>query len=507
MTGPVTTDSVRELSTAETLEPLSRPAALPVLPWIVLPAIAVAAWVPWTGEPWWCWVAALVATLAVVVLLTVLTVPGRWRGPALLPAAILMGLAWGAQTRPVAAGPALVELQGRVVAVYRSGHTQGVRLRDVRGNGVGSSLSAVVPPVPGLLPGDVVQLRGRWHRDERGDQVRAVTAERLVPREGDVRAGAWAAIERLGPQRELAATLLLGAGSPPERRDFRQAGLAHVLAVSGLHLGIAAALAWWLLRQARLPWLWRILALLVLVAGYAWLTGGAPATRRAAAMVAVATAAAVLGREPHRLGLLAGAAGLLVVLDPVLVHDLGFQLSLLAVFGILTWGMELVAWRTRVLPLQPWPLDRRAWRACLWSTRAVADGLAIGVAASLAVAPVVAAVFTVGNPWSPVATVLAAPLVTVVLWLGLPWLLVNMVWAEGPWAGISGMLDAVLAGLANIAHWSAQWPGAHLTVAAPPLPVLLVTPVVLVAWPLRHQAWWRALVGSGLVVWWWVYAR
>lgn len=501
MAGPVTLDSIHELGADGTV-PTSGRSGGPVLAWVVLPAIAVAAWITSPMAVGWCFGFALAATLTAA-LAIVTYLPRSWHGPAMLPAAILLGLGWGAQTRPVPAGPALAEATGRVVAVHRSGHTQRVRLRDVTGVGVAAALNATLPPVPGVLPGDVILLRGRWERDERGEQLRAVQMQHVLTRESDLRGGAWAAIERLGPQRELAATLLLGAGSPRERRDFRHAGLAHLLAVSGLHLGIAAALAWWLLRQARVPWAVRIVALLALVAGYAWLTGGAPATRRAAAMVAVATAAALLGREPHRLGLLAGAAGVLVVIEPTLVHDLGFQLSLLAVFGILTWGMELVAWRERVLPLRPWPLDRAVWRGGLWSARVAADGLAIGVAASLAVAPVVAAVFTVGNPWSPVATVLAAPFVTAVLWLGLPWLLLSMLWVEGPWAGICWVLDGLLAALAGIAQWSAQWPAAHAPVLAPPTWVLVATPVLLLAWPLRYQGWWRGVCLTLAVGGWW----
>jgi len=478
----------------------NRTSARPILPWLVFPLLAVAAWVPSTGGMGWWLAAAVVAT--VIAAMVFPRLPNAWHGPLLLPGVICLGLAWGAATYTELTGPAVATISGRVVSVSRSGFTQKVRLRQVVGSGVATAITLIAPPVPGLRPGDQVRAGGAWTRSEYGEQVRAQWCERAIPREKDLRGAAWAALERLGPQRELAATLLLGAGDPLERLDFRNAGLAHVLAVSGLHLGIAAALAWWLLRRTRLRWALRVLALATLVGGYAWLTGGSPATERAAMMVAVATLAALLGREPHRLGILATAAGALVLMDPFLVHDLGFQFSVLAVFGILTLGLQWTRWRQRMLPLQAWPLDGVLWRGILWLGRSVTDGLLIGTAASWALVPLMALTFQVANPWSSVATVLVAPLVAGILWLGLPWLLFSMAWPDGPWAGLTLALDGLLAALALVAEFAAGWQYARVEVPAGSGALVLVTPLLLVTWPIRGQAWLR-WAGAMVCLWWW----
>ncbi len=474
--------------------------ARPILPWLVFPLLAVAAWVPSTGGLGWWLAAAVVATIIAAFILP--RVSTAWHGPVLLPGVICLGLAWGVATHTELAGPAVATLSGRVVSVSRSGFTQKVRLRQVTGMGVASTLTVFAPPVPDVRPGDQVRAGGTWTRSDYGEQLHAQWCERVIPREHDLRGAAWAALERLGPQRELAATLLLGAGDPLERLDFRNAGLAHVLAVSGLHLGIAAALVWWLLRRTRLRWGVRVIALAALVGGYAWLTGGSPATERAAMMVAVATLTALLGREPHRLGILATAAGALALLDPFLVHELGFQFSVLAVFGILTLGLQWTSWRQRILPLRAWPLDGVVWRTVLWLGRSVVDGLLIGTAASWALVPLVAFTFQAANPWSAVATVVVAPLVAGILWLGLPWLLLSMAWPDGPWAGLTLVMDGLLAALAKVAAIAASWPYARVEVPASSAALVLVAPLLLVPWPFRGQAWLRLAGAVGCLCWW-----
>lgn len=454
---------------------------------VILVATAVAAWVPAPAPP-------LLAVVPALVLGTVLlaVIGERWRIAVLIPLAITVGLAWGGRTRPEPAGPRLVEVTGEVTGLSREpGFSQRFRLAGVAGAEVSSRLRVEAGPVPAVLPGDRVTVRGLWTRDDYGEGITAVEVARDRPREDGPQARLWQAVERLGPQRELAATLLLGRGSPPERRDFQRSGLAHLLAVSGLHLGIAAGLGWWILRRLRLPWIWRTVALGLLCLGYTWLTGASPPTVRAAAMVAVAICAGLSGREPQPLGILATAILILVVVDPACVHQIGFQLSATAVFGVITVGRELVSLRSRWLPLTPWPLDRLVWRGVLAVGRMVGDGLAIGIGASAILAPLVAATFDQGHPWSPVATVAAAPLVTLVIWIGLPWMACEAVWPGGPWAGLAGIIDSLLAGLARIAGAASDLPFAQTAPSRPSWIVLILVPLAF----LPFAGWVRLVIG------------
>ena len=195
------------------------------------------------------------------------------------------------------------------------------------------------------------------------------------------------------------------------------------------------------------------------------------AAEAGAATATAATAGPLLTRKA------AGAALALVLWDPGNATDVGFQLSLAAVAGIVTLGLDFIAWRERALPLAPWPLDRPTWRAGLWSARTLLDGLLIGVAATLAILPILAWTFHVVQPWGPLATLLATPPSTVALWVGLPLIVLAGCWPDGPWDGLYRLLEWNLAALARVAEWAASWPWA--TVAVEPTPAL-----ALLAWPL-----------------------
>jgi ComEC/Rec2-related protein len=374
----------------------------------------------------------------------------------------------------------LLAVRGEVSSVKWHGLSQGFALHRVEAITPATwaspgRLFVRAPGLPGVRPGDVVEAQGVWSRDERGESLRAV-AITVQPREAGARGFAWRVLDRFGEHRELAGALLLGRGDPPERADFRSAGLAHVLAVSGMHLVIAAGILVWLLRTLGLGWWLRLLLLGGFLAGYTWLTHASPATIRALAMSLAVIIAALSWREPHRLGPVSLAALVLVAWNPTIALDLGFQLSLAAVLGIVTLGMDLVKWRQRVLPLAAWPLDRPTWRLVLWSGRALADGIAIGLAATLATAPLIAWHLGQVAAWSWLTSLAASVPATLALWAGLPLLGLAGMWPEGPWEGFYRITEWSLSALTASASWGAQ----HLPqqVTAPP------SAVALCLWPM-----------------------
>lgn len=123
---------------------------------------------------------------------------------------------------------------------------------------------------------------------------------------------------------------------PDLRRRFAAAGLAHLLAISGMHVGLLAAGTVWLLGFFVGPRR-RIIAL-VLLSGYVLMIGAPVAASRALAVFAGYTWAASRG-WPARTGELLGLAGLAtLVLDPLSLLDPGFQLSYAGFSGILIGG-------------------------------------------------------------------------------------------------------------------------------------------------------------------------
>ena len=148
--------------------------------------------------------------------------------------------------------------------------------------------------------------------------------------------------------------------------EFRAAGLSHLLVVSGANVTLALALVSPLLR--RLGLLGRLgggLAVLVL---FCAMTRFEPSVLRAAAMSGLALLAAFLGRPVAGLRLLALAVAGVVLMDPFLVHSLGFGLSCGASAGIL---------------LLTGPLSRR-----LPGPRVIREPLAVTAAAQIGVAPI-----------------------------------------------------------------------------------------------------------------------
>lgn len=216
-------------------------------------------------------------------------------------------------------------------------------------------------------------------------------------------------------QQALFAGLVIGddRAQPVELADdFLGAGLTHLLAVSGQNVAFLLALAHPLLRRMGL---WpRLAGTLAVVVALGFTTRFEPSVLRAAAMAAVAATAATIGSPARRLRVLALAVTALLVVDPLLVRSVGFQLSVAASLAIVVAAPPI----RDVLPVPAW----------------LREPLAVTVAAQLGVAPVLVATF---GP-VPVAS-LPANL------LGVPAAGPVMVW------GLTGGLVAGLAG-----GWAAE---------------------------------------------------
>jgi len=277
------------------------------------------------------------------------------------------------------------------------------------------------------------------------------------------------ALANSGPIRERAAEGL-GRGVPPReaalargfvlgeddgidaatKEDFTRSGLGHLLAVSGENVTLLALLAMPLLGALGLPLRERLLWVLALIAVYVPVAGAGPSVQRAGVMGAVGVLAALGGRRSSRLYALALAVLVTLAIDPRVAADVGWQLSFAAVLGILLLAGPL----RRASLARLGPGSRR---------RALADGLAVTVAATLATAPLIAYHFETLSTTTLVANVLAMPAVAPAMWLGM---------CSGALAQLPGvpleplnLLAALLLGyIAQIASWCAApgWAEVHV---------------------------------------------
>lgn len=203
----------------------------------------------------------------------------------------------------------------------------------------------------------------------------------------------------------LTEALLLGRRErldPDIRERFARAGIVHLLAISGSHVGLFAAMlliVGGLLRLSRRRVAWLCI---VVVAGYLAMIGAPASAVRAGIMISLALLSIVLQRPAASIPMMSAAALAILVARPTEVLDVGFQLSFAGVIGI------LLARRV-VLTSVPGRLLRKPL------VRPLLESVTISAAAFLATAPIVAHHFGQIAPIAIVANLVAGPATAVAL--------------------------------------------------------------------------------------------
>jgi competence protein ComEC len=281
-----------------------------------------------------------------------------------------------------------------------------------------------------LLPSDArfIAPLDRWRRD-----LRQLFDHHLTPES--------AAVLRaliLGDATALADDL---------QQAFGRSGVRHVLTISGLHISMVAAASYalmlwllarsrWLLLSANVPKLAVGLSIIPVVL-YAGLAGGALATTRSVIMGLLFLGAVVVDRRRHLIVSLAAAAIILVVTSPGATRDISFQLSFVAVLGLVI-GLERF-WPWWMACEERWLFRLRGRRAVLW--RSVAVYFAVSGAALAATTPLAAFHFNQVSIMALLANAVVVPLlgsaavalglVAAVAYLIVPGLAVVCVWLAG----------------------------------------------------------------------------
>jgi competence protein ComEC len=285
-------------------------------------------------------------------------------------------------------------------------------------------IAATLPRFPEIAPGDGVVIRGGLEPpadDAYGGYLRRVGAEatifsRTLERTPGTatpldlerwRRAASDALARAIPEPEagLAAGILLGLRDRVDRElaaDFTTAGASHVVAISGWNIAIVAAsvaaLGGHFARRRR-----SLLTIAAIVA-YVAFVGASPSVLRAAAMAGVVLLARESGRAGRAASALGWAATVILVIDPSLVRDPGFQLSTLATAGLLAWGTPLAGWLS----------ERAGGRLPGWLT----ENLGVSLAAQAATLPIVLASFGRLSLIAPVVNLFVVPLVAPAMAMG-----------------------------------------------------------------------------------------
>lgn len=299
----------------------------------------------------------------------------------------------------------------------------------------------------------------------------------------------------------FAAAILTGdrSGIAPETAEhLRGANLSHLLAISGLHMGLLTGVVFFTLRLAlamipgialRAP-LKKIAAVGALLFGFGYLamSGWNVATERAFVMVSVMLAAVLLDRQAISLRAVALAALIILCSRPEVLPEPGFQMSfaattaLVAVFSILR----------RLRLMERWPPALRAAATVVLSS----------AIAGIATAPVAAAHFNRISDFGLIANVAAVPVMGSLV---MPAAVVALILAPLGLAAVPlAVMDWGIRWILFIAETVSSWEGAVSRIIAPPpqtLPMIALGGLFLILWRGRAQLWGAVPMLLGFVLW------
>ena len=231
------------------------------------------------------------------------------------------------------------------------------------------------------------------------------------------------------------------------RDIYSISGASHVLALSGLHLGIIYMLLSLLVGARRLG-MFREMLIIGGIWSYALFTGLSPSVVRASVMITVFALTSLIHRRRMSLNALALTAIVMLVVQPLLLYDVGFQMSFMAVLAILVFYKPIYrlvsAEYLLAHPVQKW----------LWAM------VVVSCCAQVGVAPLTAYYFGRFSVYFLLTNLLVIPLATLVLYLTALMFVSTLLPPLLPW--VARLLALVVGGQTQMARWVASLPGSHI---------------------------------------------
>ncbi|MDP8266963.1 MAG: ComEC/Rec2 family competence protein [Candidatus Aceula meridiana] len=190
------------------------------------------------------------------------------------------------------------------------------------------------------------------------------------------------------------------------RELFVVTGTAHILAISGLHVGIVAFLIFLFLKLLPIGQKSRVFLTILILIFYAFLTGARPSVVRSTVMATVFLSSLLIEKETDLINSLCLAALLILFFNPLTLFDVGFQLSFVSVFFIILFYPPI-----KNMVIQKKDLPRFSKR--------ILQALSVSLAAWLGVAGLIAYYFQTISPVTIFANLFVIPCISVVVALGL----------------------------------------------------------------------------------------
>jgi ComEC/Rec2-related protein len=259
---------------------------------------------------------------------------------------------------------------------------------------------------------------------------------------------------------DVATGLVIGGSgylTPSLKQTFTRAGILHILAVSGLHIGFVCLFGYALFSLTFLPRHVKFIGVMCLVVGYVFITSFRPSVCRAAFMAGLFGVALLQQRNVSRVHITNIAAMILLIIDPLFLFSLSFQLSFAAVYGILYLYPKI----------QRAVLIRISWKPL----RLVCMPLAISCSAQLFVTPLIIHYFQRVSLIAPISNLVIVPLASCIVFMLYVILVLHSVWCSGAHL-ISFLVRPLLDLIVFIARSTASLPFSMVKLSIP-LPLLV----------------------------------
>lgn len=215
-------------------------------------------------------------------------------------------------------------------------------------------------------------------------------------------------------QSAILKTMILGDKNGLDQEQklmYQQAGISHILAISGLHISIIAVLLWWIFNSLKISNSISTFSILSILWIYCILTGLSVSTVRAVLMITVVLLGKIFRRTHDIYTSIALAAFIILIQQPLFLWDAGFQLSFGAVLGLIFLG----------------PVFNKIF----WLPKFIREALSPTMAAGLATLPIVSYHFYYVSLIGFILNLLIVPLAAFVVWFGFLGGILGFFWISG----------------------------------------------------------------------------
>lgn len=201
---------------------------------------------------------------------------------------------------------------------------------------------------------------------------------------------------------QILKAILIGESSTLEddiKEFYQKAGIIHVLVVSGAHIALIIVSLKVLLDKMKFSKRWHNFVLIFLIIIYVYITGAGESIVRAGVVSIIALMAGILGRQNDNITTIFFSAGILALINPMMIYSVGFQLSFAGALGIVVFNNRI----KEVLTFLP---------------KSVSEAVSVTISAQLLVLPITAYHFNSVNLIGVISSLVVMPIINLIMPLG-----------------------------------------------------------------------------------------